>query len=151
MPKLCFGGTPKFVENPLPPLPTPPQGCLRTSGEAKSAIWGATGAFPRASFLENQARGSENAIQILGNTHATWILENHKEPRRKCHPNPRQYTCHRACRAMRELSKAFAWVFENQDGPRKVFSLGKMKPKSQWGGFRGLLGADFCSCSTIIG
>ncbi len=37
------------------------------SREAKSAIWGAAGAFPRARFLENEARRSENVIQIVGN------------------------------------------------------------------------------------
>ncbi len=42
--------------------------------EAKSSIWGATGAFPRVGFLENEAHGSENVLQMVVNRGAKSAL-----------------------------------------------------------------------------
>ncbi len=55
---MCFGWSPKSLKILSHPSPTLPQGGLGMSREAKSAIWGAAGTFPRAAPLQELILGS---------------------------------------------------------------------------------------------
>ncbi len=59
VPNISFFGIPKIVENPLPPLPHPSAGSSQDVLGGQVCHLGATWAGPRASLLENDARGSE--------------------------------------------------------------------------------------------